>query len=65
MKKKRSLWSLIIWAGCTVSTLSAWASLQSTGNPATTQTRVRAKCNRLAASTLLLTNSSMETDSVA
>ena len=38
MKKKRSLWSLIIWACCTVSTLSAWASPQSTGNPATTQT---------------------------
>ena len=43
MKKKRSLWSQIIWACCTVSTLSAWASLQSTGNPATTQTGVGAE----------------------
>ena len=64
MKKKRSLWSLIIWACCTVSTLSAWASLQSTGNPATTQTGVGAE-SRPGASILLLTNSSMETDSVA
>ena len=28
MKKKRSLWSLIVWACCTASMLSAWASLK-------------------------------------
>ena len=63
MKKKRSLWSRLLEC-CTVSILSAWASLQSTGNPATTQTGVGAE-SRPGASILLLTNSSMETDSVA
>ena len=68
MKNKRSLWSLIIRV-CTVLT-SAWASLQSTGNPATTQTSGPNQTwhnppGVVFPSTLLLTNLPMETDSVA